>query len=136
MPEEEEYDRHPWWGRPNEERGAGRFKNEAVLISNDGGRSFTTPEIVTRIQMVSADVTRLEDGRVVLVYQHKDAPYGVRAIISRDEGDTWEEERYILGYGLKRAGRASSVVLRDGSVYTMNALGGKTGLQATIWQPE
>ena len=64
------------------------------------------------------------------------APHGVRAVVSQDEGNTWEQHRYILGYGLKRAGRASSVLLRDGKIYTMNALGGRTGVQATIWKPE
>ena len=136
MPDEEEYASHPWWGQPGIEVGRGRYKNEAVMISHDQGRTFGTPELVTRMSMVSADVVRMPDNRVVMVYQHKDPPCGVRGLVSCDEGNTWETERYILGYGVKRAGRASSVVLNDGRVYTMNSLGGKVGIRATIWTPE
>ena len=136
MPADEEYATHPWWGQPGIEVGRGRYKNEAVMISHDLGRTFSTPELVTRMSMVSADVVRMPDNRVVMVYQHKDPPCGVRGLVSCDEGNTWETERYILGYGLKRAGRASSVVLNDGRVYTMNSLGGEVGIRATIWKPE
>ena len=136
LPTDEQYAKHPWWGQPGVEAGIGRFKNEGVMISYDYGRSFSTPELVTRIHMVSADVIGIPDGRVVMVYQHKDAPCGVRALVSRDEGNTWETERYILGYGLKRSGRASSTALEDGSVYTLYSPGSGSVVRATIWNPE
>ena len=78
----------------------------------------------------------LKDGRVVMVYDHKSAPHGVRALVSRDEGRTWANRIYVIGYGLKRAGRASSVVLNDGRVYTLYAESGGKGVHATIWKPE
>ena len=136
FPAAAEFAKRPWWGKPGVEVGIGRFKNEAVMISHDKGYSFSTPELVTRLHMVSADVVLLTDGRVVMVYDHKDAPHGVRALVSRDEGRTWQKERYVIGYGRKRAGRASSVALKDGTVYTLYAESGGKGVHATIWKPE
>ena len=43
--------------------------------------------------MVSADIVRILDGLIVMIYQHKDVPYGVRGLANRDEGKTCEPER-------------------------------------------
>ena len=75
MPADEEYVTYPWWGQPGIEVGRGRYKNEAVTISHDQGRTCSTPELVTRMSMVSADVVRMPDNRIVMVYQHKDPPW-------------------------------------------------------------
>lgn len=115
--------------------GHGRFKNEAIMLSNDGGYNWTKPFIVTRIHMVSADVVLDPEGRVVLSYDHKDSVGGCRARVSTDGGLTWEEENYILAYD--RIGtRTSSVVLKDGRVLTLWASGISKGVSGTIWKPE
>ena len=115
--------------------GEGRYKNEAVMFSGDRGRNWTTPEIVTRMHMVSADVVLLPDGRVVLTYDHKDKCGGPRALVSADGGRTWEPDPYILAYHTLDA-RTSSVVLRDGRVLTLWAGAGEEGIHATTWSPD
>ena len=115
--------------------GEGRFKNEAVMFSRDRGDNWTTPELVTRIHMVSADVALLPDGRVVLTYDHKDACGGPRALVSADGGRTWGPDAYILAYHAIDA-RTSSVVLADGRVLTLWAGAGEQGIHATTWSPD
>ena len=115
--------------------GEGRYKNEAVMFSRDRGDNWTTPELVTRIHMVSADAVLLPDGRVVLTYDHKDACGGARALVSADGGRTWEPDVYILAYHAIDA-RTSSVVLRDGRILTLWAGAGEEGIHATTWSPD
>ncbi|MDE0220937.1 MAG: sialidase family protein [Spirochaetaceae bacterium] len=115
--------------------GEGRYKNEAVMFSRDRGDNWTTPELVTRIHMVSADGVLLPDGRVVLTYDHKDACGGPRAIVSADGGRTWEPDAYVLAYHAIDA-RTSSVVLRDGRILTLWAGAGEQGVHATTWSPD
>ena len=124
------------WPFPSRNRcGEGRYKNEAIMFSGDRGRNWTTPELVTRIHMVSADVVLLPDGRVVLTYDHKDACGGARALVSADGGRTWEPDAYILAYHAIDA-RTSSVVLSDGRVLTLWAGAGEQGIHATTWFPD
>ncbi len=115
--------------------GEGKFKNEAVMFSGDRGRNWTTPELVTRMHLVSADVVLLPDGRVVLTYDHKDKCGGPRGLASADGGRTWEPDPYILAYHTRDA-RTSSVVLRDGRVLTLWAGAGEQGIHATTWSPD
>ena len=124
------------WPFPSRNRcGEGRFKNEAIMFSGDRGRNWTTPELVTRMHMVSADAVLLPDGRVVLTYDHKDKCGGPRALVSADGGRTWEPDPYILAYHTRDA-RTSSVVLRDGRVLTLWAGAGEQGIHATTWSPD
>ena len=126
----------PTWPAPSRNRaGPGRFKNEAIMFSTDGGYGWSTPFLVTRLHMCSADAVRLPDGRVVLTYDHKDAVGGPRALVSPDGGRTWGAEHYILSYHPMDA-RTSSVTLRDGRVLTLWAGARDQGIHATTWSPE
>ena len=127
---------HATWPAPSLNRvGPGRYKNEAIMFSGNGGYDWTTPFLVTRLHMVSADAVSLPDGRVALTYDHKDAVGGPRALISPDGGRTWDPEPYILSYHPMDA-RTSSVLLRDGRVLTLWAGARDEGIHATTWSPE
>ena len=124
------------WPPPSSNKvGPGRFKNEAIMFSTDGGYNWTTPFLVTRLHMVSADAVLLPDGRIVLTYDHKDAVGGPRGLVSPDGGHTWEKEHYILAYHPSDA-RTSSVVLSDGRVLTLWAGARDEGIHATTWSPQ
>ena len=105
------------------------------MFSGDRGCNWTTPELVTRIHMVSADAVQLPDGRIVLTYDHKDACGGPRALVSADDGRTWEPYAYILAYHPIDA-RTSSVALGDGRILTLWAGAGEAGIHATTWSPD
>ena len=126
---------HKWEFPSRNYVGEGRYKNEAIMFSDDGGYNWTKPFFVTRIHDVSADVVRDQQGRIVLTYGHKDANGGSRARVSTDGGLTWQEENYILCY--ERVGqRTSSVVLKDGRILTLWAGSYSFGFKGTIWSPE
>ena len=71
----------------------------------------------------------LPDGRVVLTYAEPSFPFGARALISADGGDTWGSEVFVLGVAraatntvqprplrCEPGGGAVSVALEDGTI--------------------
>ena len=63
----------------------------------------------------------LKNGWLVVVYGHRREPYGERACISRDEGETWDIENEII---LAEAyngdlGYPASIQLDDESILTV-----------------
>jgi hypothetical protein len=113
-----------------------------VARSRDGGKSWQDYQCVTRYKESPGDLTELGDGTVVLTYGEQNFPYGSRAVVSRDQGRSWEQRTYILGFStvqvifphvwsgsspqLTEPGwRVSSVGLKDGTVvsfYTRGSL--------------
>ncbi len=88
--------------------------------SEDGGRTWTTIHR-TEIWGCPPHLTRLSDGRLLLVYGHRRPPYGQRACLSCDNGRTWDLQHEIaltdapdgdLGY-------PASTQLSDGSILTI-----------------
>ncbi len=69
-------------------------------------------------------ISRLADGRLVLVYGYRDAPYGLRARTSRDDGANWSDEIVLRDDGgSPDLGYPRTVVRPDGtllSVYYYN----------------
>jgi hypothetical protein len=123
------------------------LKNVAVAESDDDGRTWSVPRVVTRFNEAPGDLVQMPDGTVVISYQQKNAPSGVRAIVSRDEGRSWEATAYMLGWwgaqgsgpSSSSGGHTSSVVLRDGRILTVDNgwSPADNGLvtEATIWRP-
>lgn len=110
-------------------------------VSQDGGRTWTAARSGIRGHPPSG-LVRLPDGRLVLTYGYRHPPYGVRAVISRDEGLTWDTERIITlrndGAGCD-LGYPVSTVLPDGTILTLyyftEAVDGITHIAATRWRP-
>ncbi len=108
--------------------------------SADGGHTWTPPR-PTAILGKPPHLIRLADGRLLVSYGYRFAPYGQRACLSRDGGVTWDYEHEIvlrddgpsgdLGY-------PATVQLPDGSLVTVYyqaaRAGEKTCLMATRWQ--
>ncbi|MAE63338.1 MAG: hypothetical protein CMJ18_03625 [Phycisphaeraceae bacterium] len=105
---------HP--GFPTEPEGYCFYKQTAVLHSDDGGRTWSTPRLVTGWLQQTACLVRLSDGTIVLPFSHKNDGHGQRFIISYDEGETWSNSIFELnGFGLY----ASSVALDDDTIVTV-----------------
>ena len=67
-------------------------------------------------------ITRLQNGNVLVTYGHRQCPFGVRAIVSRDGGRTFDRDReYVIAasYLLEDGGYPSTVCLDDGMVVTL-----------------
>ena len=129
------------------------YKHLFLMDSNDHGHTWhNLRQLCTVFGQCYGYPTALADGTVVVVH---DTRYGPgepsgRAMISHDEGQTWENEVYYLYYGLAQSGYSQSVVLDDGTILTVagtsDRLDGNPGdwnnwtghcdLTAIRWQPE
>lgn len=58
-------------------------------------------------------------GAVICVYGRREAPYGERAVISRDNGETWSDEYILCETKPCDLGYPASVELDDGSILTV-----------------
>lgn len=93
-----------------------------MMESGDFGRTWTAPRPVgLGMAQVPAFPLYLPDGRLLLVYGHRQFPFGCQVIASRDEGRTWDLDHPLVlswfswdNYG----GHPRSVVMQDGSIVT------------------
>ena len=93
------------------------YKQSAVLHSDDGGRSWSDPRIVTGWIQQTGCIVVLSDGTVVLPFSRKDGTHGQRFIVSYDRGETWSKAIWELNdCGLY----ASSVVMPDDTIVTIH----------------
>lgn len=131
------------------------FKNVFLMDSDDGGRSWSPPRMLTTVFGQTFGYPAVQsDGTVVVVHDTRYGPGhpGARALISRDEGKTWEDEVYYLDHTRITGSYSASVVLGDDTIVTIcassrvthavaqagqRAEGGdaRTDLHAIRWKP-
>jgi hypothetical protein len=107
--------------------GPGRQAWIELYRSTDEGRSWRyagRPAPVVGHNGNPPTISRLADGRLVLVYGFRDAPYGLRARTSNDDGASWSDEIVLRDDGgSPDLGYPRTVVRPDGtllSVYYYN----------------
>ena len=103
-------------------RGEG-FEDTMLTESTDGGRTWSTPWQLTDTAQVHAYLTELEDGRLLCTYSNYHVPFGVSAILSKDQGRSWNRDRTIqlsISNGFY-VGWAATLQLPDGSLITSYA---------------
>ena len=89
------------------------FQHSAFSASTDGGKTWSTPRLVTASAQQSGSLVRLSDGTLVMTFGR----YGQRFMLSYDDGQTWSRGVYQLN----RCGQyARSVVLDDDTVVTVH----------------
>ncbi len=77
--------------------------NIAARFSSDEGETWSAPRMIVErkdnLNVMSASLLRLQDGRIALFYLRKKAENDCRPImlISTDEGETWNDPVEILG---------------------------------------
>ena len=87
--------------------------------STDRGRTWTEPHSIG-VWGLPSFLTRLSDGRLLMSYGHRRAPFGNQARISHDEGKTWSEPLMISTDGAGGdLGYPSTVELEDKSLLTV-----------------
>lgn len=86
--------------------------------STDGGKTWSVPHPICF--GMPSHLLKLRDGRLLMTYGHRRAPFGNQARISADNGKTWGEAMTISGDGLgSDLGYPSTVELGDGSLLTV-----------------
>ena len=87
--------------------------------STDGGKSWSEPH-ATGVWGLPSHLLKLRDGRLLMTYGHRRAPFGNQARISADNGRSWGEAMIVSGDGIGGdLGYPSSVELADGSLLTV-----------------
>ena len=110
-----------------------------VARSSDRGKTWSKAE-ETPLRGFPAHLLRLRDGRLLCTYGHREAPIGIRAAISRDDGRTWLKEDIVTlrsdGSGPPSDnGYPLTAQMSDGTLVTVHYLTreGITGVEATRW---
>lgn len=87
--------------------------------SDDGGATWT-PAKPTGVRGSPPHLLRHSSGAIVCVYGYRDAPYGQRAMISRDGGATWQTDLILRDDGPDwDLGYPASAEMPDGSLFTI-----------------
>jgi hypothetical protein len=87
--------------------------------SGDGGKTWSEPHSIG-VWGLPSHLLKLRDGRLLMTYGHRRAPFGNQARLSTDHGRTWSEPMIISGDGIGGdLGYPSSVELADGSLLTV-----------------
>ena len=95
-------------------------QNETLQTeSTDGGRTWTTPHSIG-VWGLPSHLLRQRDGRLLMTYGYRRAPFGSQARISSDHGATWSEPIVISSDGAGvDLGYASTVELKGGELLTV-----------------
>lgn len=83
-------------------------------------------------------LTILQDGRLAMTYGYRDAPFGMRALLSSDSGQSWSEPIHLSdGAGNHDLGYPRTVQRPDGTLvtvyYTNDDPQGERYIAATLW---
>ena len=88
-------------------------------VSLDGGRTWAPPQ-QTEMWGYPAHLLRLADGRLLTVYGIRRAPFGIRACLSTDDGETWDYQHEIIirdDMPSSNLGYPTVVQLPDGRIF-------------------
>ena len=89
-------------------------------VSNDNGKTWTKPEPLLDIKGgAPAHIMKHSSGVLISTYGYREAPYGVKAMFSCDNGKTWDVGHDIYVNGVSPdLGYPSTVEMHDGSLLT------------------
>ena len=90
-------------------------------ISEDGGHTWSDARELP-VWGYPPHLLRLESGAILCAYGHRRAPWSVRAVLSYDEGETWDEEHIITLYEWSEScdlGYPVSLEIRPGEILTI-----------------
>jgi len=117
-----------------------------LYYSDDGGGTW---QFCSRINDFGAptSLVRMQDGRLVSVYGYRLPPYGIRAAVSEDEGETWNPEIVLrddggswdLGYPNaieSTRGKVVAVYYFNSKHDKVQADGGVRHIARTIFTPD
>jgi len=68
----------------------------ATTFSTDKGHTWSQPKKILGDREHPGDLLRLKNGDILLCYGERNKPYGVRAVLSHDDGKTWDTAQTIM----------------------------------------
>lgn len=111
-------------------------------VSDDNGYTFSKPvQLLDDLGGSPAHLIYHSSGVLVSVYGHRKAPYGVKAMFSYDEGNTWDIDNIVLGEEVSPdLGYPASVELTNGDIltvlYSRECAGGASVIKQVVWNFE
>ena len=108
-----------------------------MFLSKDEGQTWSLPLCLDVIS-TPPHLLRHSNGMLVCVYRHREEPYGERAMVSCDDGETWLKD-YVLFAGAPDGdlGYPSSIELNNSNILTVyyqkQAADEKCSMLYTIW---
>ena len=105
-------------------RDAHGFGTTLLAESTDNGRTWSKPWTMSNTAEVHVYLTQLDDGRLLATYSNYHLPFGVYAIVSEDQGKSWDLDHPVqLALSAKNnVGWPVTLQLPDGSLITSYAL--------------
>lgn len=107
--------------------------------SLDGGKTFSTPHrILETNQSAPSHLLLHSSGVLIATYSYRDKPYGIRAMLSYDNGETWETEKILSAENIAWGdlGYPCSVELKDGNILTVYYEFEKDSIPKTSWEKD
>lgn len=107
--------------------------------SFDLGQTWTKPKALP-VAGYPADLLVLKDGRLLMTYGWRFPGFGVRAVVSDDDGETWDIDHTIIirdDLPNKNLGYPATVQRQDGSLLTVyygEDMTGATCIWGTSWR--
>ena len=107
------------------ERGSDNAAEKIFTIaqteSYDGGKTFTPLHYIHELPTIGAPshILRHSSGKLIAVVGDRMEPFGIRALISEDDGETWTAVTLTDEGKLPDIGYPATVELTDGSLYTV-----------------
>lgn len=87
--------------------------------SSDGGKTWSQPHEIG-VWGLPSHLLRLADGRLLMTYGHRRAPFGNQARVSADCGKTWSDPIILAGNEIGRdLGYPSTVQMSDGTLVSV-----------------
>jgi Neuraminidase (sialidase) len=116
-----------------------------IILSHDGGKTWTAPHVIASGWYVSAPVRQLKDGTCLLGIYHADPKTKEHlggVLISKDNGETWSQPHEIgKGQNLPIDAETDVIELKDGRIFAALRSSDKTLHYAystdkgETWQP-
>ncbi len=105
-------------------------------ISDDNGRTWTEPErLMPDNGGAPAHIIEHSSGVLISAYGYREQPYGIRAMLSTDGGESWSTGHVICdGFPSDDLGYPTTVELSDGSLLTVFYAKTKKGAPCAIMQ--
>ena len=109
-------------GSPEGEVGYGMYKHLFLMDSDDRGRSWKNlRQICTVFGQCFGTPVVLRDNTAVVIHETRYGPHpqSGRAMISKDGGQTWEDEVYYVYYGKTTSSYSRNILLEDDTILTV-----------------